>query len=125
MNQVFDTIFRQIDLRPGDRLTIVTDTGSGAEVGNELLTLALKDGAEAISIHMSRRTTHGDELPRQVSAAVRESDVAILLTSVSASYAPSVTDAIRAGVRILSMPGVRPDMFASGAMTATTRRCIA
>ena len=118
MRQSFETIFRQIDLHSGDRLTIVTDTNSEVEIGRSMAERALERGADAVLIHMAGRTVHGEELPAQVAGAIRDSDVAILLTSVSASYAPSVTNAVRSGVRILSMPGVRADMFEAGAMTA-------
>jgi leucyl aminopeptidase (aminopeptidase T) len=99
-------------------LTIVTDTNSEAEIGRRMAERALERGADAVLIHMAGRTVHGEELPAQVGAAIRDSDVAILLTSVSASYAPSVTAAVHSGVRVLSMPGVRADMFEVGAMTA-------
>jgi leucyl aminopeptidase (aminopeptidase T) len=118
VSRSFETIFRQIDLRPGDRLTVVTDTSSDAAIGRAMAEKALEEGADAVVIHIAARSVHGEELPAQVAAAVSDSDVAILLTSVSASYAPSVTAAVQAGVRILSMPGVQADMFDAGAMTA-------
>lgn len=118
MSRSLEAIFRQIDLRSGDRLTVVTDTNSEAEIGRKMADKALERGADAVLIHMAGRTVHGEELPAQVAAAIRDSDVVILLTSVSASYSPSVTAALRSGVRVLSMPGVRADMFDAGAMTA-------
>jgi leucyl aminopeptidase (aminopeptidase T) len=113
-----ETILRQIELQAGDQLAIVTDTASDVGAATELFEAARALGAETVSCHMIARATHGEELPRQVAGAIASCDVAILLTSVSASYAPSVSAAIQAGVRILSMPGVRGDLFEQGAMTA-------
>lgn len=42
----------------------------------------------------------------------------MLVTSWSPTHSPGVIAAVRAGVRVLSMPGVRSDMLAQGGLTA-------
>lgn len=118
MGTGIDALFRAVDLAPGDNVVIVTDTGCDPDVGQLLFDGALGRGIDASWSTIQARSVHGEELPPPVVSAVQSSHLSILATSVSASYAPGVTQAIKQGVRILSMPGVGVDMLEEGAMTA-------
>lgn len=113
-----ETIFHQVDLQANDKVTIITDTQCESEVGELLFRGAMERGADAIWSQVNARSTHGDDLPTPVAAALQASDLGIVATSVSASYSAGVVAAIQSGVRVLSMPGVNLDMLRHGAMTA-------
>lgn len=51
-------------------------------------------------------------------AALARVDLAMLVTSWSPTHSVGVISAIQAGVRVLSMPGVRTEMLGRGALTA-------
>lgn len=51
-------------------------------------------------------------------SAFAATDLVIFVTSWSPTHSPSVIEAMRSGLRVLSMPGVRGDMLDTGAMTA-------
>jgi len=114
-----EVIARQLSIQPGENITIVVDEGTDARVGAILLEGALAKGADATLTRVRGRTMNGENLPPQVVAALRVSDVAILSTTTwSASHSAGVISAIESGLRVLSMPGVTYDMFHEGAMTA-------
>ena len=107
-----------MNLRVGDRVLIVTDTASDDEVGRLMFEAALERGADAIWSRVRARTTNGEQLPEPLVAALARADLAALVTSWSATHSPGVIAAVEAGVRVLSMPGVRSDMLGRGALTA-------
>lgn len=113
-----DTIFHQVDLQATDKVTIVTDTQCELQVGELLFHAALERGADVSWSQVKARSTHGDDLPAPIAAALQASDLGVVATSVSASYSTGVVAAILSGVRVLSMPGVSLDMLQHGAMTA-------
>jgi len=114
-----EVIARQLNIQPGENITIVVDEGTDERVGTILLEQALSVGADATLTRVRGRTMNGENLPPQVVAALRVSDVAILSTTTwSASHSAGVISAIEGGLRVLSMPGVTYDMFLEGAMTA-------
>lgn len=114
-----EVIARQLSIQPGENISIVVDEGTDPRVGAILLEGALANGADATLTRVRGRTMNGENLPPQVVAALRVSDVAILSTTTwSASHSAGVISAIESGLRVLSMPGVTYDMFHEGAMTA-------
>lgn len=61
---------------------------------------------------MDERATDGTEPPRQIAAAMRESDVVIAPTTRSLSHTHARRQACEAGARAATMPGVTADMLA-------------
>jgi leucyl aminopeptidase (aminopeptidase T) len=114
-----DNVFGRLDIQPGDTITIVVDEGTDPRVGELLFDKAIEFGADVDLSRVRGRHTNGENLPPQVVAALRASDIAILATTTwSASHSAGVSAAIESGVRVLSMPGVTYEMFEVGAMTA-------
>lgn len=114
-----DNLFSRLDIQVGDTITIVVDEATDPRVGEILFDTAVQLGADVDLSRVRGRHTNGDNLPPQVVAAIRASDIAILATTMwSASHSAGVIAAIDGGVRVLSMPGVTFDMFSNGAMTA-------
>jgi leucyl aminopeptidase (aminopeptidase T) len=114
-----DNLFSRLGIQEGDTVTIVVDEVTDPRVGEILFSKAVELGADADLSRVRGRHTNGENLPPQVVAALRASDIAILATTTwSASHSAGVIAAIEGGVRVLSMPGVTVDMFNNGAMTA-------
>jgi leucyl aminopeptidase (aminopeptidase T) len=114
-----DNLFSRLGIQEGDTVTIVVDDATDSRVGEILFRTAVELGADADLSRVRGRHTNGENLPPQVVAALRASDIAILATTTwSASHSAGVIAAIESGVRVLSMPGVTFDMFSNGAMTA-------
>jgi leucyl aminopeptidase (aminopeptidase T) len=114
-----DNLFGHLDIQPGDTITIVVDEGTDPRVGELLFDKATEFGADVDLSRVRGRHTNGENLPPQVVAALRASDIAILATTTwSASHSAGVSAAIESGVRVLSMPGVTYEMFEVGAMAA-------
>ncbi len=114
-----DNLFSRLGIQEGDTVTIVVDDVTDPRVGEILFSTAVELGADADLSRVRGRRTNGENLPPQVVAALRASDIAILATTTwSASHSAGVIAAIEGGVRVLSMPGVTHEMFSNGAMTA-------
>jgi leucyl aminopeptidase (aminopeptidase T) len=97
-------------LRSGETVTIVVDAPK-REIGLIMLQAAKDLGAEALMLEMSPRRNDGEEPPGPVAAAMRESHVAMLLTTRSLSHTRARRAATEAGARIASMPGVTAEMM--------------
>lgn len=114
-----DNLFANLGIQPGDTVTIIVDDHTDPQVGEILFSVAMARGADVDLSRVRGRHTNSDNLPPQVVAALRASDIAILATSTwSASHSAGVIAATDAGVRVVSMPGVTYQMFSNGAMTA-------
>jgi leucyl aminopeptidase (aminopeptidase T) len=118
MRSGLDVLLGQADLRAGDRVLIVTDTRSDTEVGRRIFHAALDRHADPTWSVVSARSWNGQDLPEPLVAALPHTDLAVLVTSWSATHSPGVISAVSAGARVLSMPGVRAEMLDQGAMTA-------
>ncbi len=107
-----DNLFSRLGIQEGDTVTIVVDEVTDPRVGETLFDAAIARGADADLSKVRGRHTNGDNLPPQVVAAIRASDIAILATTTwSASHSAGVIAAIEGGVRVLSMPGVTFEMY--------------
>ena len=119
MTDGVSNMFGRLGIQEGDTVTIVVDEKTDPRVGELVFDTAVSLGADADLSRVRGRHTNGENLPPQVVAALRTSDIAVLATTTwSASHSAGVIAAIEAGVRVLSMPGVTYEMFSHGAMTA-------
>lgn len=104
-------------LKPGETFLVVTD-----EVKKELaesVFLAGKElGAEAMLVVMKEREKSGQEPPDVIAAAMAASQVVVCLTQHSLTHTQAKKNAVAAGARIATMPGITPDMFLEGAIAA-------
>jgi len=106
------TVLEQcLAVRPGEDVLVIVDAGT-REIGTALREAAAALGAEAVLAEMDERATDGTEPPRQIAAAMLESDVVIAPTSRSLSHTRARKRACEAGSRAATMPGVTADMMA-------------
>jgi leucyl aminopeptidase (aminopeptidase T) len=100
-----------VRVRSGERVLIVTDTMRDQSVAQALAGAAMAAGAEPVLIVMPTRRSTPQEPPAPVIAALQATDVAFLHTTYSLSHSNARVLAQKAGVRVISMPGVTEDGF--------------
>ncbi|GAB6153218.1 aminopeptidase [Desulfosporosinus burensis] len=106
-----------LDVRRGEKVLIVTDDLK-VDIGRALYEGARDLGAEALMIVMQPRKISGEEPPAPVSKAMEEADVVICPTESSLTHTQAKINAVKNGARVATMPGITPEMFAQGAITA-------
>ncbi|MDQ4095127.1 MAG: aminopeptidase [Actinomycetota bacterium] len=100
-----------LGVRPGEQVLVLSDPAK-AEIARALVDGARLMGAEAVSIEMAERETHGTEPPPAVAAAMLACDVLIAPTSKSVSHTSARRAATEKGVRAATMPDITVDMLA-------------
>ena len=107
-----------VDVKPGERVLIVTDTRTESAVAWTLLDAAIRLRAQAATITMEARARPGDEPPDHVAAAMRASDVIIAPTSTTLFYSDATRSACQKGSRFIAMTGANYSVLTSRAMYA-------
>ena len=106
-----------MDVKAGESVLVITDDQK-LEIGNALYRAAKELGAEAMLLTMEPRKVSGEEPPAVVAAAMLAADVILCPMSTSITHTRAKIEAVKAGARIATMPGISEDMFSQGAMTA-------
>lgn len=104
-------------INKNETVLILTDDNK-IEIGNSLYEEAKKFSKEAVLMVMKPRKVSGEEPPDVVAAAMKNFDVIICPTSTSITHTNAKINAVKAGARLASMPGITEDMFREGAITA-------
>ncbi|ADQ13772.1 aminopeptidase [Halanaerobium hydrogeniformans] len=99
-----------LQIKKGEDVLVIVDPKSVA-VGESLLEACLEVNAEAALIKMIERTTHGEEPPKFVAAAMKNADVVLAPTTKSLSHTQARIEACKNGARIATMPGITEDMM--------------
>ena len=102
-----------MDVKAGESVLVITDDRK-LEIGNALYRAAKELGAEALLLTMEPRKVSGEEPP----AVVATSDAFVCCVHTSITHTRAKIEAVKAGARIATMPGISEDMFSKGAMTA-------
>jgi leucyl aminopeptidase (aminopeptidase T) len=111
MLRAFEAVlFDCLGVQSGERVLIVTDPGKRG-LADSLVAVARRAGAEAMTIEMSERETHGTEPPDPVAAAMAVSDVVLAPTSKSVSHTAARKVATDKGVRVATMPDITEEML--------------
>ena len=100
-------------LRAGEKVLVVADEDT-AEVGRAFVRAAAKLGTDPVLSLIATRKRDGDEPPEPVRIAMESSDLVVIVTSRSLTHTHSRRQANRAGARVISIPGVTPDMLREG-----------
>ena len=100
-------------LRAGEKLVIITDTEM-CQSSDIFFTAAAFFDVDPLILTMNPRQYRGQEPPEIVAVAMKEADVALLLTNMSLSHTYARLNATKSGTRIASMGCVSPDMFIHG-----------
>lgn len=104
-------------VKAGENLLVVTDD-TRTEIGQAIYEAAKELGSEAILLTMKEREVSGQEPPRMVAEAMKAADVVICPTAKSMTHTNAKIEAAKTGTRIATMPGITPEMFSQGAITA-------
>jgi leucyl aminopeptidase (aminopeptidase T) len=110
-----------LGVKPGEKVLIVTDY----ERTNIALALAAASeglGAETLLLTMKPRAHNAEEPPEPVAAAMVTADVVFIPTTKSLTHTTAKEEAVEAGARLASMPGITEDMMKHGGMTADYHR---
>ena len=109
---IFDIILKKcMGCRKGECLLILCDEKRKV-LAEKFFRAAQGSGSEAIFMLMREREAHGEEPPAAAAAALKNADVAVLLTSKSLSHTKARKAACReSGTRIASLPGVTEEML--------------
>lgn len=101
-----------------DETVLVLTDDKKFSIGKALYEEAKKFGKEAVLMVMEPRKISGEEPPEAVAKAMKNFDVIICPTSTSITHTNAKINAIKAGARLASMPGITEEMFEEGAITA-------
>lgn len=104
-------------LKPGETVAVVTDDVK-LRLGEALYEAAKRFGAKPVLIRMPTGTISGEEPPRSVAEAMRASDVVVCPTEHSITHTNARIEAVKAGARVATMPGITEEMFSQGPITA-------
>lgn len=113
-----EIILRQcMGVEPNERIVIVTDDKK-YNIGKALYDQACAMGNDAVITMMKPRGVSGEEPPELISTLLKESDVAICVTSQSLTHTNARLNAVKSGTRIATMPGITEEMFSKGPILA-------
>lgn len=101
-----------------DETVLILTDDHKQEIGMALYEEAKKISKEAVLMVMKPRSVSGEEPPQVVAETMKNFDVIICPTSTSITHTNAKINAVKAGARLASMPGITEDMFREGAITA-------
>ncbi len=98
-----------VKLRPGDEALVVTDTRATDYCGVDALLYAVigaikAAGAEPVVISYTAKVSNGDELPKAVAEAMKNTNAIFALTTKSILHTTAAHEARTAGVRTMMLP---------------------
>jgi leucyl aminopeptidase (aminopeptidase T) len=112
------TLLDLVEFQRDDEVVIISDPHSNEGVPRLLFDEVLRRGGEVSWSRVRARDRNGEELPRAVRAAILDCDLLMLLTSWSPTHSAGVMQAVNAGVRVISMPGLTLELMERGGTTA-------
>lgn len=109
----------EANIKPGDRVVVVTDTAQDERVWQAAMTIIADLGGDPSLMLFEQRPADYYDPPDVVAAAMLKADVNVLLASTAMLHSPSSMAAMRAGVPSICMDGqLTLEMFQRGAATA-------
>lgn len=106
-----------MDIRRGENVLIVCDPTTG-EIGQALHEAAIVKSERVLLIVMPKARHHGEEPPTPVANLMRQQQVILAPTKYSLTHTRAVRQAVKDGARVATMPGITPEMFTHGGMSA-------
>ena len=115
MRGAFIAVKDCLGLREGEELLVITDINK-KRMGKALALMgaALNGIVSFVEIPVGERP--GSEPPKAVAEAMKATDAVLAPTTHSISHTQATGDAVNAGTRVVTLPGVTEDMF-KGPMT--------
>ncbi|MBI5502930.1 MAG: aminopeptidase [Deltaproteobacteria bacterium] len=99
-----------LGLQPGEELLVVSDP-TRRVIADALADAARTLGAEVVALEMAERAQNGAEPPRSVAAAMAAADAVLCPTAKSLTHTKARRDAVAAGARVATMPGITEPML--------------
>lgn len=99
-----------LNLKKGDKFLVITDEPL-INIGRAFFEVGKEMGAEAIIMEMLPRERNGEEPPEPVAKAWLEADVFVCPASKSLTHTRARENAVKAGARGATLPGVTEDMM--------------
>lgn len=106
-----------LGVKAGETLLLVTDDQK-KKLAEALYEAGKSLGAQTMLMVMQERTKSGEEPPASVAIAMTKADVVIGITEHSLTHTHARKNAVAAGARVATMPGITEDMFLAGAIAA-------
>jgi len=104
-------IYKCLGYKKGEQLLIVCDDNL-LDPAQILYKTARADKIECLLIEIPPAKLHGQEPPKEVATALKQTDIALLLTSMSLSHTQARKKASKKyGVRMASLPGITLPIF--------------
>lgn len=118
LTETAETLLRtNLAAEPGESLLVVADEPKRA-VGRAFFEAGREIGLEAGFVEMLPRAQNGQEPPDYVSAAMAAADLVVCPMSTSITHTRAREASVAEGTRVATMPGITPEMFDGGAITA-------
>jgi leucyl aminopeptidase (aminopeptidase T) len=106
-----------LNLQVNESFLVVTDDAK-KELAESLYQAGKLLGAEAMLVVMKERAKSGQEPPVAISTAMANANVVVCITEHSLTHTHARKNAVAAGARVATMPGITEDMFLEGAISA-------
>lgn len=104
-------LFRLGNLKSNEDLCIVSDNQT-LEIGDLFYEIAKNEGISVIHLNVKPLSMHGEEPPRHVADAMKESNLVVGLTKYSMAHTNARYIAANNGVRYLSLPDYSMEILA-------------
>ncbi len=98
-----------LNLNPDEELLIIVDNKT-KKIGESILEAAKNLDADSILVEMIERDSHGEEPPKSIGSAMKDTDVFIAPTTKSLSHTEARKQANENGARGATMPGITEDI---------------
>jgi len=109
-----ETAIKQcLNLQPDESCAIVTDDEREA-IAESLYGVATEITAETTLLRYPPGNQHGEEPPDAVAAGITAADVVLAPTTKSISHTTARIEAVEAGARMATLPGITDDVFLMG-----------
>jgi len=102
-----------MNLQPDESCAIVTDDKRQG-IAEALYEVATEITAETTLLRYPPGNQHGEEPPAAVAAAIRAADVVLAPTTKSLSHTTARVEAVEAGARMATLPGITDAVFLMG-----------
>jgi leucyl aminopeptidase (aminopeptidase T) len=109
---VVNTIVKKcLGYKDGEKFLIVSDDKL-RKLAHSFYKITKSLGIKSVLVQMAPRRMHGEEPPKRIAAALKEADLAVLLTSMSLSHTKARKVASKKyGTRIASLPGITEEVL--------------